>query len=122
VEGIHIHTGSDFIELDIFERVANLIFNIADEFENISSIDFGSGFKVKYKEGDMQTNIAEVAKSFSKLFNDYCAQRNKKLTLRFELGKYLVSEAGAFLTQANIIKQTTAYTFICVNSGFNHLI
>ena len=122
MEGIHIHTGSDFIELDIFERVANLIFNIADEFENISSIDFGSGFKVKYKEGDMQTNIAEVAKSFSKLFNDYCAQRNKKLTLRFELGKYLVSEAGAFLTQANIIKQTTAYTFICVNSGFNHLI
>lgn len=122
VEGIHIHTGSDIIEPEIFERVANLIFSIADEFENIKSIDFGSGFKVQYAENDLYTDIEKVGAQFSKAFNNYCKKRNKQLTLRFEPGKFMVSEAGSFLTSVNIIKQTTACTFVSVNSGFNHLI
>ncbi|MCF6351276.1 MAG: diaminopimelate decarboxylase [Flavobacteriaceae bacterium] len=122
VEGIHIHTGSDIIESEVFERVARLILHIADEFENINSIDFGSGFKVKYKENDLETDIKQVGKTFSKLINDYCKKRNKELTVRFEPGKFLVSEAGKFLAKVNVIKQTTACTFVAVNSGFNHLI
>lgn len=122
VEGIHIHTGSDIIEPDIFDRVANLIFSIADEFKDIKSLDFGSGFKVKYKDNDLYTDIEKIGYQFSKLFNRYCEKRNKALTLRFEPGKYLVSEAGSFLTSVNVIKQTTACTFVAINSGFNHLI
>jgi diaminopimelate decarboxylase len=122
IEGIHIHTGSDILEPDIFERVANLIFSIADKFENIKSIDFGSGFKVKYKENDLYTEIETIGSRFSKVFNRYCKERNKELMLRFEPGKFLVSEAGSFLTKVNVIKQTTACTFVAINSGFNHLI
>ena len=122
VEGIHIHTGSDIVQVDVFERVANLIFSIADQFENIKSIDFGSGFKVKYKEGDLETDIEKLGVRFSELFNAYCKQRNKDLVLRFEPGKFLVSEAGSFLTKVNVVKQTTACTFLSINSGFNHLI
>lgn len=122
VEGIHIHTGSDIIDSDIFERVANLIFSISDEFDNIKSIDFGSGFKVPYKEGDLHTDIDKVGQRFSSSFNDYCKRRGEDIVLRFEPGKYLVSEAGHFLTSVNVVKQTTACTFASVNSGFNHLI
>lgn len=122
VEGIHVHTGSDIVETDIFERVANLVFSIADGFEDIQSIDFGSGFKVQYKEGELFTDIDKIGARFSKLFNDYCKKRKKDLTLRFEPGKFLVSEAGTFLTTVNVVKQTTACTFALVDSGFNHLI
>lgn len=122
VEGIHIHTGSDIIDPDVFERVANLILQIADEFENIKSIDFGSGFKVKYKENDLYTDIEKVGVQFSNAFNRYCEKGKKDLTLRFEPGKFLVSDAGSFLTSVNVIKQTTACTFVAVDSGFNHLI
>jgi len=122
VEGLHIHTGSDVIEPEIFERVAKLIFNLADEFDSLQSIDFGSGFKVKYKKDDLFTDVKKVGAKFSKAFNNYCKKRKKQLTLRFEPGKYLVSEAGVFLTKVNVIKQTTACTFVAVDSGFNHLI
>lgn len=122
IEGIHVHTGSDIVEVDIFERVADLLFSIADKFDNIKSIDFGSGFKVKYKGNDLSTDIEKLGKNFSKIFNRYCERRNKQLTLRFEPGKFLVSESGSFLTTVNVIKQTTACTFAAVNSGFNHLI
>jgi diaminopimelate decarboxylase len=122
VEGIHIHTGSDIIDPDVFERVVELILNIADEFEHIQSVDFGSGFKVKYKEGDLYTDIEKVGVKISEIFNRYCKKRGRDITLRFEPGKYLVSDAGVFLTNVNVIKQTTACTFVAVDSGFNHLI
>jgi diaminopimelate decarboxylase len=122
VEGIHIHTGSDIIDPDVFERVVDLILNIADEFEHIQSVDFGSGFKVKYKEGDLYTDIEKVGVKISEIFNRYCKKRGRDITLRFEPGKYLVSDAGVFLTNVNVIKQTTACTFVAVDSGFNHLI
>lgn len=122
VEGIHVHTGSDIIDADVFDRVAQLIFSIADGFEDIESIDFGSGFKVKYKENDLYTEIESLGKQFSKAFNNYSKQRNKKLCLRFEPGKFLVSEAGNFLVSVNAVKQTTSCTFAAVNSGFNHFI
>jgi diaminopimelate decarboxylase len=122
IEGIHIHTGSDILDSDIFERVAKLVFSIADEFENIKSIDFGSGFKVKYKEGDLYTDISKIGEFFSKAFNEYCKKKERDIVLRFEPGKFLVSEAGTFLTSVSVVKQTTACTFAFVNSGFNHLI
>ncbi len=122
VEGIHVHTGSDIIEPDTFERVANLVLSIADDFEDINSIDFGSGFKVKYKENDQFTDISKIGDRISKVFNAYCKKRNKQLTLRFEPGKFMVSESGEFLTTVNVVKQTTACSFAFVNSGFNHFI
>lgn len=122
VEGIHIHTGSDIVDPDIFGRVADLIFSIADEFESIRSIDFGSGFKVKYKADDLFTDMITLGKQFSDAFNSYCNKRDRDLTLRFEPGKFMVSEAGSFLVNVNVIKQTTACSFAAVDSGFNHLI
>lgn len=122
IEGIHIHTGSDIIDAEVFERVANLIFGIAEQFPQIDSIDFGSGFKVQYKADDAFTNIKKVGKKFSELFNNYCDRLGKDIVLRFEPGKFLVSESGSFLTKVNVIKQTTACTFASVDSGFNHLI
>jgi diaminopimelate decarboxylase len=122
VEGVHMHTGSDILDVDIFKRAAEILFNIADEFEDLKYIDFGSGFKVKYKPEDYETDIETFGASFSKLFNEYCKKRGKDITLIFEPGKFLVSESGYFLVKTNLVKQTTSTVFAGVNSGFNHLI
>jgi len=58
----------------------------------------------------------------SKRFNAFEKNYGKPLTLVFEPGKFLVSEAGKFLVQVNVIKQTTSTVFAQVDSGFNHLI
>ena len=77
---------------------------------------------MQYKPDDLYTDIRKIGERFSKLFNDYCEKRGRTLTLRFEPGKFLVSEAGSFLARVNVIKQTTACTFAAIDSGFNHLI
>jgi len=122
INGIHMHTGSDILDIDVFLYASEILFNAAGNFDNLEFIDFGSGFKVPYKEGDIETNVEELGKKLSKRFNEFSKKYGKKLTLAFEPGKFLVSEAGQFLVKVNVIKQTTSTVFAQVDSGFNHLI
>lgn len=122
VKGLHIHTGSEIAETEVFIKMAEILFGMAGDFPNLSFIDFGSGFKVAYKEGDMVTNVYDLGLKLSKAFNDFCQRYGRKLEMWIEPGKYVVSEAGVFLVKANVVKPTPSVTFVAVNSGLNHLI
>ena len=122
VMGVHVHTGSDILDADIFIKAAELVFSVVEKFETVTHIDFGSGFKVAYKPDDLHTDIGSFGKKFSKAFNDFCEKQGKEYTLEFEPGKYMVSNAGHFIAKANLIKQTTSCTFIGLDTGFNHFI
>ncbi|MCA0153556.1 diaminopimelate decarboxylase [Winogradskyella vincentii] len=122
INGIHMHTGSDILDIDVFLYASEILFETAKQFKNLEFIDFGSGFKVPYKEGDIETNIEELGKKLSKRFNEFCKSYGKELTLAFEPGKFLVSQSGVFLAKVNVVKQTTSTVFAQIDSGFNHLI
>jgi diaminopimelate decarboxylase len=122
INGIHMHTGSDILDIDVFLYASEILFEAAKNFKNLDFIDFGSGFKVPYKEGDIETNIEEFGEKLTERFNLFCKNYGKELTLAFEPGKFLVSEAGKFLVKVNVVKQTTSTVFAQVDSGFNHLI
>ena len=122
INGIHMHTGSDILDIDVFLYAAEILFETAKNFKDLQFIDFGSGFKVPYKEGDIQTNIEELGERLSTRFAEFCKEYGRDLTLAFEPGKFLVSEAGRFLVKVNVVKQTTSTVFAGIDSGFNHLI
>jgi diaminopimelate decarboxylase len=122
INGVHMHTGSDILDIDTFIRATEILFDVASQFENIDFIDFGSGFKVPYKEGDISTDIDQLGIQLSERFNQFCKSYGKDITLMFEPGKFLVSEAGVFLAKVNVVKQTTSTVFAHVDSGFNHLV
>ncbi|MBU2951599.1 diaminopimelate decarboxylase [Tamlana agarivorans] len=122
INGIHMHTGSDILDIEVFLYASEILFETAKQFKNLDFIDFGSGFKVPYKAGDIETNIEELGEKLSARFNAFCKEYGKDLTLAFEPGKFLVSESGSFLTHVNAVKQTTSTVFAQVDSGFNHLI
>jgi len=122
INGIHMHTGSDILDIDTFLRATEILFDVAKQFDNIDFIDFGSGFKVPYKEGDISTDIEQLGIQLSARFNQFCEEYGKEITLMFEPGKFLVSEAGFFLAKVNVVKQTTSTVFAHIDSGFNHLV
>jgi diaminopimelate decarboxylase len=122
INGIHMHTGSDILDIDTFLRATEILFDVAKQFTSINFIDFGSGFKVPYKEGDISTDIEQLGVQLSDRFNMFCKDFGKEVTLMFEPGKFLVSEAGYFLAKVNVVKQTTSTVFAGIDSGFNHLI
>lgn len=122
INGIHMHTGSDILDVDVFLYAAEILFETAKNFKNLEFIDFGSGFKVPYKKDDIETNVEEFGKKLTKRFLAFEKEYGRPLTLAFEPGKFLVSEAGFFLAKVNVVKQTTSTVFAGIDSGFNHLI
>lgn len=122
INGLHIHSGSDITESEVFLKMADILFGVARDFPDLRFIDFGSGFKVAYKEGDMVTNVYDLGLKMTKVFNEFCQSYGRKLELHFEPGKFIVSEAGLLLVRANVVKSTPSLTFVGVNSGLNHLI
>ncbi|MDA0201335.1 MAG: diaminopimelate decarboxylase [Bacteroidetes bacterium] len=122
INGIHMHTGSDILDIDVFLHAAEILFDTAKHFKALEFLDFGSGFKVPYHENDIETNIEELGEKLSKRFVAFCKEYGNELQLIFEPGKFLVSQAGHFVTQVNVVKQTTSTVFAQVDSGFNHLI
>lgn len=122
VHGLHIHTGSEIVETDVFLKMAEILFGVAKEFPSLKFLDFGSGFKVAYKEDDLTTNIYDLGLQLGKAFHDFNTSYGKKLELWIEPGKFLVSEAGYLIVKANVIKNSPSSVFVGVNSGLNHLL
>jgi diaminopimelate decarboxylase len=122
VTGLHMHTGSDILDADVFLRGADLLFEAAQNFADLEYMDFGSGFKVSYKEGDITTDIHKIGKKITASFKKLTKHYGRELELWFEPGKFLVSESGVLLVQTNVVKQTLSTVFVGVNSGQNHLL
>lgn len=122
VNGLHMHTGSDIVDADVFLQGAEILFDTAQMFPELTFVDFGSGFKVPYKPDDISTDIEDLGVKLSARIAEFNATRETPIEVWFEPGKFLVSESGTFLTRVNVIKQTTATVFAGVDSGLNHLI
>jgi len=122
VEGLHMHTGSDILDVDVFLRGTEIMLDVAKGFQDLNYIDFGSGFKVSYKPDDYFTDIEAFGKELTKRFKKFCKEYGRELTLVFEPGKFLVSEAGFFFARVNVVKQTLSTVFAGVDTGLNHLI
>lgn len=122
VVGLHVHTGSDILDARSYIQSAEIMFDLAREFEGLDFIDFGSGFKVAYKENDVVTNLQEIGERLRESYAEFTKDYGKEIEIWFEPGKYMVSESGFFLMRANVIKPTPSTVFVGVDSGLNHFI
>jgi diaminopimelate decarboxylase len=122
ISDLHIHTGSEIKDVDVFLKGIEVLFDISNHFEHLEFIDLGGGFKVASKEGEQETDILELADKVKLAFANHPYKNGRKLQVWFEPGKFLVSAAGHFITKVNVLKETSAADFVSVNSGFNHLI
>jgi diaminopimelate decarboxylase len=122
VKGIHMHTGSDIKDINVFLAGLEVMFEMAGHFSELEFVDLGSGFKVPYHEDDVRTDVNLLGRKVAEAFAAYKKESGRDLEVWFEPGKFLVSEAGYFVVKCNVVKQTTATVFAGVNSGFNHLI
>jgi diaminopimelate decarboxylase len=122
IVGIHQHTGSDIKDGKTFVSVAEVIYDFAMDFPDLKYLDFGGGFKVAYKDGDVVTDMKDLGEKLSASFLEFCKKYGRELQLWFEPGKFLVSECGFLLAQVNVVKENPTKTLLGLNTGLNHLI
>lgn len=122
IDTLHIHTGSDIKDADIFVHGIKVLSEVVSHFPHLQHIDLGGGFKVPYEPEDEETDIPHIAARLKKYLDTHLFANGKTFQLWFEPGKYLVSECGYLVTQVNVIKDNGSQIFAGVNSGLNHLI
>jgi len=122
ISDLHIHTGSEIKDVDVFVKGIEVLFDIVPRFAELEFIDLGGGFKVPVQEGDVETDIDLLAQKIEQAFSNHPNPGGRPLQVWFEPGKFLVSECGYFITRVNVVKETGAATFVSVDSGFNHLL
>ncbi|MBK6938123.1 MAG: diaminopimelate decarboxylase [Chitinophagaceae bacterium] len=122
IHALHIHTGSDIKDPDIFVKGIEVLFELIPHFPDLKVIDLGGGFKVPYKPGEDEVNMPLLARRIKETFDNHSQTQNRNLSLWFEPGKFLVSECGYLLATVTVLKDTGEITFAAVNSGLNHLI
>jgi diaminopimelate decarboxylase len=122
VNCLHIHTGSEIKDVDVFIEGMEVLFKLLPLFRELQFIDLGGGFKVPYKDGDSATDIDLLGEEVGIAFGQMNSFYGRPLQPWFEPGKFLVSSCGYLITSVNVVKETPSITFAGVNSGFNHLI
>jgi len=122
IRGLHIHTGSEIQDVEVFAKGIEILFDITSLFSELEFIDLGGGFKVPYQPGEEGTDIEKLGQKVAEEFDGFEKKYNKHLEVWFEPGKFLVSEAGYFITTVNVIKESANTLFAGVDSGMNHLI
>ena len=122
IRALHIHTGSEIKDADVFVRGVEVLFEIIPHFPELEVIDLGGGFKVPYKPGEKETDVILLAQKIKETFDNHLVAGGKKFQLWFEPGKFLVSQCGYMLAQVTVLKNTGTIVFAAVDSGLNHLI
>ena len=122
IRTLHIHTGSEIKDVDVFAKGIEVLFEVAKQFPELEVIDLGGGFKVPYQPREEGTDIEKLGKKVKEEFEGFKIKYKKHFQVWFEPGKFIVSECGVLLVRVNVIKQTTATVFAGVDSGQNHLI
>lgn len=129
IRTLHIHTGSDIKDADVFVKGMEVLFELIPHFPELEVIDLGGGFKVPYAPGEAETDVALLAKKIKETFDNHPVAGNggtngtgKKFSIWFEPGKFLVSQCGYLLAKVTVLKDTGNIVFAAVDSGLNHLI
>ncbi|MBP6698235.1 MAG: diaminopimelate decarboxylase, partial [Flavobacteriales bacterium] len=83
VNGLHMHTGSDILDAEVFLQGAEIILEIAGSFPSITFLDLGSGFKVPYKPDDIGTDIEDLGKQLGERLARFNAERTTPVEVWF---------------------------------------
>lgn len=124
LQGIHIYVGSQILEPEILlvniENTLKIAFNIAEKFGlPLKCINFGGGLGVPYNESEPEFDVEKFGKGLTTLISKI-DKKYDNVSFILEPGRFLVSEAGMFLTKVISVKESRGKKYAIVDGGINH--
>ncbi|MXO66033.1 pyridoxal-dependent decarboxylase, exosortase A system-associated [Altericroceibacterium endophyticum] len=123
-QGLHIFTGSQALDADaLIESQANVL-ALADRLAQdigapLPALNMGGGFGIPYFPGDTPLDIQAIGDALRARF---AALPDSLANTRFaiELGRYLVGEAGVYLTRIIDRKESHGQIYLITDGGLHH--
>src|ERR671921_372408 len=126
LRGIHIYTATQVFDVDALLEHCRNIFEIALKTADLAGnplemIDFGGGFGVPYFEKMEEFDLERFGEGFRQILASYRSDpRLAGCRFVFELGRYLVADAGVYVTRVVDVKEMKGKTFVTTDGGMNH--
>lgn len=122
--GFHIYAGSQALKADaIIEMQAQTLALAAELTDGIGGspphVNLGGGFGIPYFPGDEAVDIKAVGVALSAAFDALPASLSET-HFCIELGRYLVGEAGVYLTRIVDRKVSHGEVFLITDGGLHH--
>lgn len=123
-EGLHIFGGSQSLKADAIASCLEQSYALAESLlphfrQSISSLSLGGGFGIPYFPGEEPLDIAPIAAALNGIAIR-AAQAMPSAKLHIELGRYLVGEAGFYVSRIVDRKVSRGRTFLITAGGMNH--
>ncbi|MDQ3865159.1 MAG: alanine racemase [Actinomycetota bacterium] len=126
LRGVHVYTATQVFEVGpLLEHCRNILEISLDAAQlaggPLEMIDFGGGFGVPYFEKMTEFDLDGFAEGFREVLSSYRQDpRLEGCRFLFELGRYLVADAGLYVTRVVDVKETRGKTFVVTDGGMNH--
>jgi len=125
IVGVHVYTASQILDPD--EIVANAERTVAAALrleeitgEPVAAIDFGGGIGVPHYNEERPIDIGALGPRVESAFASFREDRGARLLL--ELGRYLVSECGVFVSRVVELKESRGERYVITDGGVNHFL
>jgi diaminopimelate decarboxylase len=124
--GFHIFAGSQNLNAEVLceaqRQTVELALRLADDAPGpIRYLNIGGGFGIPYFEKDVPLDLAAIGANLERLLRDVVRPAiGDEPRVVTELGRYIVGEAGVYVTRVIDRKVSRGKTFLVVDGGMHH--
>ncbi len=120
IDRLHTHIGSG-ANTEIWEKAIAESLDVAARMPDVTTLNMGGGYKVRRVEGEVEADMSEVMKVFSKQLEAFAERTGRRLHLEIEPGTWLVAHAGCLIAEIVDIVDTgkDGFNFLRTNTGMN---
>ena len=124
--GLHIFAGSQCLDADALIEVQRSTIALAGEIADSAGlsppeVNLGGGFGVPYFPGDEALDVEAVGSGLAETLR-HAPDVLATTRIAIELGRYLVAEAGVYLTRVIDRKESSGRAFLMVDGGLHHML
>ncbi len=123
IAGIQVYSASQVLDKAWLATHIDYVFSLARKLGReigfkLETVDFGGGFGVSQNERDHELDVAGLAEAVARPLAGFRAE-HPECRLLFESGRYLVTEAGVFVTRVVRVKESRGRVFAICDGGMN---
>jgi diaminopimelate decarboxylase len=124
-QGFHVFAGSQNLRAEEIceaqRRTVDLVLGLADFVPSpVRYVNLGGGFGIPYTRKDRPLDLSPIGENLAALTSGPLAARLPQARVVIELGRYLVGEAGVYVTRVVDRKESRGTTFLVVDGGMHH--
>ena len=123
-QGFHIFCGSQNLKAEAIIEAQSNTFELAQRLtqhwgQPIAWLNIGGGLGIPYFPGEQRLDVTPIAANLESLLKQY-QETFGNTEIVMELGRYLVAEAGVYVSKVIDIKDSRGETFVITDGGLNH--